>query len=232
MTIHSRIKFNPSNHTYTLDGRLLPSVTTILKPLSPPFDAAGHSARIAARDGVPVADVLAAWKAKSEAGLDRGRKLHAAAELVLAGKGISMELAKLNMPEIAAWRSWWAKAGKNLTPVMVENIVGDAELGVAGTLDLLARSSKTGQLMVFDWKTGDKFGVDNPWNRFLLPPFGDVPDDELHRYSLQVSLYRLILERDGETGPLGESYIVHLNGSATAHKSLDYRERLERWLLK
>jgi hypothetical protein len=60
----------------------------------------------------------------------------------------------------------------------------------------------------------------------------DVPDDELHRYSIQVSHYRLMLERDGETGKLGDGWIVHLGGVATAHRVVDYRARLESWLTK
>ena len=83
LSIHAEIKFNPVRHTYTHDGRLLPSVTGIIKKLVPPFDKAGLSAKVAAKQGKRVEDVLAEWAAKGELGLATGTTLHNAIQAVL-----------------------------------------------------------------------------------------------------------------------------------------------------
>ena len=228
MTIHSKIKFNPGNHIYTHNGRRLPSVTGVVKSIVPPFDSEVNASRVAEREGKPVSAVLEEWKAKGSAAMDKGKIVHAAIEAAV--KGVDNK-PTCCLPEFVAWLAWWGKAGTSLEARGTELIIGDLELGVAGTLDSLMFSRKTSALHVFDWKTGGKFESDNPWNRFLLPPFDDVLDDELHRYSLQVSLYRLILERDGETGKLGDGWIIHVNRAATAYRAIDYRSRLEGWLL-
>jgi len=49
-----------------------------------------------------------------------------------------------------AWRDWWAS--EKLTPLRCEQPVWDAELGYAGTVDLIAEGPQGLELL--DWKTG------------------------------------------------------------------------------
>lgn len=49
-----------------------------------------------------------------------------------------------------AWRKWWD--GSGLKPIRMEQPVWDAELGYAGTIDLIAQAPD-GQLEVWDWKS-------------------------------------------------------------------------------
>ena len=225
----SNVVFNDANHTYTCDGQLLPSVTTILKRIKPAFDKEGISAKCAAKEGVSQAEILAQWKASSDAALAKGKALHANAELA-ALKPETWLQSTHTMVEINAWNLWWTRARKSMTPVAVEYVMADTDLGVAGTLDMLAESSKTSQRHVFDWKTGKKFGIKNDWGRKLLPPFEDLDDCELNVYSLQTSIYRLMLEN--RNYDCGESWIVHiLGGSVVPHRALDLRERAADWLI-
>lgn len=225
MNAFDKIKFRRKDHTYWLGEQPLTSVTQTISRIAPKFDADGNAARMAARDGTTKEAILELWQRKSRAALDKGTAVHAFIEQIIKGKR-----PKCAIPEAQAWLEWWRGAKRYLDPVGVEMIVGDSELGVAGTMDFLAHSSKNGKTTIIDWKTGSKFETENRWGRFLLPPFSDLPDNELHRYSLQVSLYRLILERAGFAN-MGESYIVHLGPEkAHAYKAHDYRKRLEAWL--
>jgi hypothetical protein len=86
---------------------------------------------------------------------------------------------------------------------------------------------------LLDWKSGKNFSDRNEYGERLLDPFSDLDNCEQVVYSMQVSLYRLILERDGFTGPVDECLILHLTDrSAVPHRVTDYRTRLLEWLTK
>lgn len=104
-------------------------------------------------------------------------------------------------------------------------------MGIAGTVDALLLSNDGHRLShVWDWKTGKEFKTENRFQN-LLPPFEDLPDSDLSAYSLQLSLYRLIIERNTSL-EVGDCYIAHLDpvGGYHIHKALDLRERVESWL--
>ena len=66
---------------------------------------------------------------------------------------------------------------------------------MCGTLDYLGWHKEKQELWVLDYKTSKKIGTDqdSTWRR-MLGPFVDLWDNELNVYSLQISLYRLMLE--------------------------------------
>lgn len=132
-----------------------------------------------------------------------------------------------------AFETIWAKSRDSLQleVCQVEWVIGDVKLKIAGTADTLLYSQKTGQYHLWDWKTGSKFTDKNRFQA-LLHPFNDLDECELNTYSLQLSLYRLILARNTEL-ELGDSYLVYLNpmGDYVLYKALNLSERLEQWLL-
>lgn len=232
-TDFSQIIFDKERHTYTLDGQELPSVTKTVNKLKPIFDRNYWGEKKAIEQGVSTETVLKEWDSKSKASQKRGTKVHEYIAGLLRGKTAEVVdpfLAMNNLlPEMAAFKRWWEQALVKV--VQVEWIIGEAHLGVAGTMDALLYSAETQLNHVFDWKTGGKFGVANRFQK-LLPPFDDLDDCELNVYSLQTSLYRLIVQRNTEL-EIGDSYILHLSesGDFYVHKAIDLRSRLADWLL-
>jgi hypothetical protein len=223
MSIHAEIKFDKASHTYTWKGRNLTAVSSVIKEIVPEFDRAGLSAKVAKREGKPVSVILAEWDAKRDKAAANGTAMHAQIQNTIGGGQDEGGV------EWRAWRTWWDGASKTITVRDVEKIIGDAEFGIAGTLDALVDSQKSGLAHILDWKSNSKFRMRNDWGTKLLPPFDDLDDCEFERYSIQVSLYRLILERNGEP-EMGDSWLIHLGDHATAHKAMDRRQRLEKWL--
>jgi hypothetical protein len=225
------IKFFEPAHRYTLNGRELTSVTKRLKDIQKPFDRDGIAARVADREGRPVADVLAEWDAKGEAGRTLGIAVHKYIQLALTSQQVVGDpfLALNQKPaQCMVWDVCWSFLSRKLTAKEVEWVIGDAEMGLAGTVDALGYSDETGQYHIIDWKTG-KFNFRNPWEN-LLPPFDDIEASQLNVYSLQQSLYRLILERNTNLD-LGDSYLVHLTEKDyTFNLAIDFRARLAEWL--
>jgi ATP-dependent exoDNAse (exonuclease V) beta subunit len=234
--LNEPIRFDPSDHSYWAGDARLDSVTQVVKLLTPEFDSERVAAKVAKRDRLTVPEVLAQWKAKSDAGKAKGSRVHAYIESRLDGTADPVtDLVNEREPEMDAFDAAWASlTGKVAAEVVSkEAIVGDVGLGVAGRVDLVISMRVQGVTSrnVFDWKTGG-YETANRYEK-LLAPFGDLQNCEHSRYSLQLSLYRLLLERTTKT-QYGDSYIVHLgsDGEYCAHKATDLRGRLEMWLLK
>lgn len=237
LSVFDSIGFEPEAHAYTLGGQSLTSVTRVVERLKPPFDADTIAAKVARRDGRTVEAVRAEWEDKKVVSQQRGTLVHAYIDATLTGQPWPDDDPFLHsnpkLPEMEAFDAWWEQNRYHAHAVAAERVVGDATLGVAGTLDGLWYSERTGQYHIIDWKTNTRFGTDSRWQT-LRTPFADLPECELSTYSLQVSLYRLILERNVPAlVRMGEGYIVHLgrDGTHTTYRAHDLRARLSVWLL-
>jgi ATP-dependent exoDNAse (exonuclease V) beta subunit len=225
----SHIQFDRELHRYSAGGQPLTGVTSFLKAYQPEFDKAGVSARVAEREGRSVASVLQEWEAKAAASIALGTQVHEYIERCLTyGRGEPEggdPFLGLNhkLPEQEAFDRAWVELEKAVAVCAVEWVIGDEELGVAGMVDCLVYSAQTGKYHLLDWKTG-KFDVHNKFEN-LLSPFDNYSAAKLNIYSLQLSLYRLILDRAGlETG---DAYLVHLDSGWRIHKATDFRPQFE-----
>lgn len=233
-TVFSQIVFDPEWHTYTLDGKRLTSVTKLIYGLKPPFKADYWAEKKAAERGVSKEVILKEWDDNKKASTEKGTKVHKYIEDTLLGRanGPTDDLLALNtkLPEMVAFDQFWSQGKEFLDPQQVEWVIGDQGLGIAGTTDVVFLNQRSGKLVLCDWKTGSKFNTANRFQR-LAAPFEDLDDCEIYTYSLQSSLYRLIIERNSDSR-LDDGYIVHLNsqGYCEIHKAVDYRERLLNWL--
>src|SRR3989475_1470574 len=162
---------------YTIDGRQLPPVTTILDVIAKPalapwyakqerryFEAAMLEvlSRPGARDPeyvlAAVANAVGGVKAadrEKQRAATIGTAIHAGIEWQLRTRLGEDAGPEPILPDAAAWavESWrdWA-ASVALEPLIVERTVYCLECGYAGTLDLYAKVK--GVLTVLDWKTG------------------------------------------------------------------------------
>lgn len=219
------IVYNDELHSYTIGNLPLTSVSMIAGLSKRPFDKFEVSRIIAMRDNSTQKEVLESWEKKGQVAINKGNLLHAYAEDVMMGKNDPLlKHCELHVPEAGgfanAWRTLQQKHKASL--IATEVIVGDAEFGMAGRFDALI--SLDGQPFIFDWKTG-KFETSSPFSR-MLPPFEDLDDCKYTQYSIQVNLYRILLEKHGFQ--LAGGYLVHLRGDGTFifYPALDLRERI------
>lgn len=240
-TDFNEIVFNKEAHSYTYRGQRLQGVTSVVYKLKPPFDPDGTvTARSAAKAGVTVEEIKAKWEASRKASMDRGSRVHEAIAKYLRGEpddAVGDRFMALNskLPEMTVFEDLWAMmVNSGDRAHAIEWVIGDAELGLAGTCDLLLYCNVGSYIEgecyhLFDWKTGGKFETANRFGK-LLAPFDDLDDCEFNIYSIQLAAYRLMIERNAGK-QLGDSYIVHLREDGHQfHKALDLRERVEAWL--
>jgi len=162
---------------YTIAGRQLPSVTTVLEIIAKPalgpwyakeerryFETAMLDvlSRAGARDPeyvlAAVADAVTGVKAadrEKQKARTIGTAIHAGIEWQLRTRLGEDAGEEPRLPDAAAWavESWkdWA-AEVALEPLAIERTVACLHCGYAGTLDLYARVR--GVLTVLDWKSG------------------------------------------------------------------------------
>ena len=79
--------------------------------------------------------------------------------------------------------------------VFSETIVYSKDISIAGTIDVLARDNKTGYYEIIDWKTSKKIELSSYGGKMGTHDITkNIMDCNFYHYSLQLSLYRYILE--------------------------------------
>lgn len=150
-TDFSRIKFDPEAHKYFLGDRELTGATRKLKELQKPFDRDKNARRVAEREGRLVSEVLAEWDAKGERSRKLGIAVHDYIKASLCNNGPTLDpFLNLNTrmyDEFTAFDTLWLELSRKVeySPENVEWVIGDEELGVAGTLDMMLFSPETGK---------------------------------------------------------------------------------------
>jgi ATP-dependent exoDNAse (exonuclease V) beta subunit len=74
-------------------------------------------------------------------------------------------------------------------------------------MDNLSFNKKTNELVIFDYKTNKKINRISKYKNKLLSPLEHLDDCEYNKYTLQIWLYKLILERNTPFS-IGDSYIL------------------------
>ena len=165
------LKFSPGNHSYRLDGKPVPGVTTILKVLDAPglrkwaaasvaefvadnrqtvenlYDA-GRGPMVAALKEVP-------WQKRDDAA-ERGKSFHTYAEQIVTGQEVDVPDPMVPLVESSLrFMELW-----QIEPLLVEAACASRAYWHAGTLDLVARyrNPLTGErgTGIFDWKSGKR----------------------------------------------------------------------------
>lgn len=235
--------FNEEHHKYTYDGRKLISVTQFISKFGKKFDSDYWANRKADDVGITVTEMKQEWQYKADLGTTVGSIVHLWIEDYLNGLNPFMpiiendigpfktdEIEQLIRIRIHKWLELYHIRLHKLTPIAQELRVWSLKYGLAGTIDGLFEYKN--QLIVGDWKTNKKFNTDEDkvW-QYLLWPFDNEPDNEHNKYSIQVSLYRVILEEYGiKTGPAFLCWVPPEDTEAQFIPAKDYRKILTEYL--
>lgn len=218
-----RAKFVASTHTYYIDGKKIDtSVTRVVASAFIPFDSdavirknmqtwrVGKYAYLKGTDEEVAKAIKVQW---ASAGV-LGTAMHEWIELYLAGLD-----QPPTTPETEQFKAWWDVQGKRaLRTELVVWWEKEGKIVCAGQIDALADD-----FVILDWKR-----VENdlsPSARAYKHGAYGIPDTKFHHYSLQLSMYWLMLEQTyGFTAP--ECKIVSFFGNRPAQPMtiVDYRK--------
>ena len=239
----NNIKFHDKEHIYYLDGKRTKSVTSIISEYKHPFDKDYWSQKKADERGITKEEILKEWKYKADFSCEKGSAFHEYAENFLTNKlfpfpehritealggvehmlecrGAVDELKKM-------FNDFYDKSFDKLIPVRAEVVVGDKEWGITGMVDQIFYNEKSKKLEIWDWKTNKAINEHNKWQQFKTP-LEHLDVCELNTYSLQLSFYKLIIERNTNL-ELGDCYLVWFNENNETYKIIkcyDFRDEI------
>lgn len=116
-----------------------------------------------------------------------------------------------------------------LIPIRAELVMGDPELKLCGMADMLFWNEKEQQYQIWDWKTNTKLNKSSKYGQSLTGILSHLSDCELTLYSLQLSTYRFIVEKNTSI-KLGDSYIVWFNEENSNYEVIkchDFRKEIK-----
>lgn len=214
------ILFEEESHRYSsvLNGKEIEytSGTTFVHKFFPEFDPTGEILRRKAlKEGKTPEALKKEWDDNRDASCLFGTRCHAVFEDVLLARKKRFEPVDDKEKNTFEQGTKIANLFRQKLDILdVEKIVFNPYLPtpIAGTIDLLARSRKNGDILVLDWKTNKSIDTENRWNKFGLDPISHIPDLNYWHYACQLNLYQYLLTL-GKYVPAGSKFkraIIHV----------------------
>ena len=236
----SNFIFEEEAHTYHYKDIKYDSVTSYIKRFKTSFDREYWSKKKAIERGVDVSVILDEWQGKADVANDLGTRVHKWIEDFWSGnpRELTEDDDQEFVERIGKFMDLYERKFKNLVPLTSELKIFCRKWKLAGTIDqpFLMWDEKQGKVLflIGDWKTNKEFRFDDhPKGKYkkLLHPFSHLWENHLNEYSIQVSLYRLMLEEEIGIESHG-GFLCHIGpeGPAKIHPIKDLREPLKIYL--
>jgi len=179
------------------------SATTFVKLFFRPFDKIGIANNLTSTHNkymhLSPEELVREWDKIAE----EGTAIHNEIENYINDK---TEPTKIKSKHAVQWLKSYAS---DRYEFLSEIIIYSEELEIAGSIDVLIHDKKNGTYKMLDWKTNKKIDTKS-YNQKMgtHPATANLMDCNFTHYSLQLSLYRYILE---------EYYGMKIEGTAIAH---------------
>ena len=197
----TEILFQPDTHSYFVGETELISATSMIYAHFPLFDAQSIAAKKAKKDKTTAEALLVKWEEGRKEASALGNAVHLMAETILTKKDLnaadSLASSDRELKYLNALKHAIPKILRNYEVVELEKIVFSPQYLAAGTIDILLRNKKTGNLLVADWKTNKEIKFSSFRGERGHGPCSHLLNCNYIHYSLQLSLYKEILSQEG-----------------------------------
>lgn len=195
------IHFDEPTHVYSVKGNSsYCSITKFLHEFFPHFDADQVIKNMMKSKkwpeskwyGMTAAAIKEAWNANGKEASEAGTAMHLGIEMYMNGVEPSEDIK-----ETIEWKyfwNYWIADSKTWEPWRTEWEVWDEDLKLAGSIDMIYRNRKDGTFAIYDWKRAKEIKMENTFQRGF-GPVEHLPDANYWHYTLQLNLYRWLLEK-------------------------------------
>ena len=224
----NNITLDAESHTYSLqDDPSFPftSVTTFIHDYFEPFDGpaiANKLIKMPKYRGRSAQSLLDEWSAAS----DMGTAVHAEVE-----EYIKDTTSPLTLPKSIGGGKWIDTNIPSHRLMLPEIIIYSKELGIAGTIDLMVYNEETDEYSLVDWKTNKAIRTAAyRGKKGIKGPTLTMPDCNFNQYTLQLSIYRFLLEKYYDI-KIAQQVLVHLTEDGAITYRCPYREEVVKEML-
>lgn len=204
----ARIAFREEDHTYAIDGDRTgwTSCTTFIGTFYEHFDPDAVIAKMMSSPkwpqskyyGKTAEEIKAGWNANGDEASTAGTRMHLDIEHYnnaepvgnLAGDEYEANPSKEWEYFLDYERTHRVPHG--FTPYRTEWLVFKEDIKLAGSIDMVYKKPD-GTLAIYDWKRAKSMDFENKWQK-MYPPLSHLPDTNYWHYSLQLNIYRRILQ--------------------------------------
>ena len=193
-----RILFDEGPHIYTIDGKSdYTSVTRFIHSLFPKFDADKIIAGMMRSSkwskskyfGMTPFEIKKQWRENGTNASEAGTKLHYDIECFFNGSPNENDSI-----EYTFFLEFWKNFSSSLKPYRAEWMVFDEDVKLAGSIDMIFER-EDGDLEIYDWKRCKEIRKTNVFESGLCDCVEHLPNSNFWHYSLQLNIYKEILER-------------------------------------
>lgn len=217
-------KFYENGHYYTFKSKRVGiSATRFIEEYANEFNQQEIAEKVAIRDNKPIEEVLDEWKYKNEFACAKGTTCHEFAQSLWSGKeynALHFDESPEYMNALVRVRgqaiNFWSDYREHLEHLFDELPIGSEEFNIASCVDHLFYNKLTGGLVLVDYKTnsilkGYNDDIKNrKYTKKMKIPLNKIEDDSLHHYYIQLSIYKLLIEK--YTGlKVDEMFIVYFS---------------------
>jgi len=151
-------------------------------------------------------DIMDEWSANGKTASEAGTAMHLAIEQFLHGSPDQINPEILQTPEWKYFLKFWADCGHDLEPYRSEwevftdvisplpNNAIERKIKLCGSIDMVFRRKSDGKFVIYDWKRSKDIKSDNKYQSGL-PPLEHLPDTNYWHYTMQLNVYKWILEK-------------------------------------
>jgi len=230
----SKLQYDGFFHKYTCEGRIMTSVSKIVKAFIAPVNWNVKAEGVAYRKNTTVTLVKKDWDYEREISIVKGHKTHSFGELL----GPGCRPPETNQ-ERALLKFWSNVDKQRYIRVAREIRMYHKKLFFSGTCDFLLYDTWTNTFILGDYKT-NKDLFKNYMGKKLLFPFDMLLDNPLSHYEIQLSLYEILIEQ--VQIPVSERWVIWLMndekckekrmpvGSYKVYKTPSHSSALLNWL--
>ena len=231
------VKYFDGPHKYYVDGVEYTSATTFIGKFKPKFETQKLAEQYAQRRGLNVNDVIADWDLKRDVSTVKGTMVHNMAENwwnnksfpydnTVAINTFGIDIIRENYVKCETiFHKFYEDAKQNLIPVKMELVVCDHDYKIAGMVDCLFYNKKSEMLEIWDYKTNKEIKMKNDYGETFKEPISHLDVCEINTYSLQLTLYKHIIEKNTNL-KIGNCYLIWINEKSANYKVYQCKDML------
>lgn len=218
LEVFKDFKFFENDHHYEYKGqRVGISVTRLIEEYTQLFDSEMIADKVATKEGRTTQEILDEWKYKNEFACEKGTNGHNFVQSLWEGINYqpkyfdgSTTFKNALQRVIEQAINFYNDYKNKLEHLADEFVIGSEEYNIASAIDHLFINQK-GKLVLVDYKTNSLMsGLNKKAYGKMKVPLNNIPDDSLHHYYLQLSIYKFLLEKYSDL-KVDEMFIVYMS---------------------